>query len=133
MYRIAILAERDEERNAYVDQIAQFCHAKGLWPQIADYSDQEQFFESVQRAAPSNAVIALSGVAGLNAVEHLRALCPACGVIWYSDLDFSLQAFRLRANDFSLKPVSGERLRQGLTIWLENRSCLPTQRNDKTT
>ena len=122
MYRIAILAERDDERSAYVREIARFCHEKGLWPQIEDYSNQEPFFKAVQRAAPSHALIALSGVAGLNAAEHLRALCPACGMIWCSDLDFSLQAFRLRAEYFILKPVSAESLRQGLTVWLENRS-----------
>ena len=121
MYRIAILAERDEERSAYADEIAAFCHGKGLWPQIEGYLSQEQFFEAARKAAPTNAVVALSGVAGLNAAEHLRALCPACGIIWCSDLDFSLQAFRLRADDFILKPVTAERFRQGLDIWLQNK------------
>ena len=127
MYRIAVLAERDEERNAYVDQIAQFCHAKGLFPQIESHSSQEQFFEHVQKAAPTNAVVALSGVAGLNAAEHLRSLCPACGIIWCSDLDFSLQAFRLRVEYFILEPVTAERFQQGLNIWLRNKGfhCIP--------
>ena len=121
MHRIAVLAERDEKRNAYVDQIAQFCHAKGLFPQIESHSSQEQFFEHVQKAAPTNAVVALSGVAGLNAAEHLRSLCPACGIIWCSDLDFSLQAFRLRVEYFILEPVTAERFQQGLNIWLRNK------------
>ena len=119
VYRIAILAEGDEKRSAYVDQIARFCHEKGLFPQVEACAHQEQFFEHVQKAAPTNAVIALPGVAGLNAVEHLRSLCPGCGVIWCSDLDFSLQAFRLRVEYFILEPVSPERFRQGLTVWLE--------------
>ena len=121
MYRIAVLSERDEERSAYVEQISQFCHEKGLFPRVEDYSSQEQFFEGTRRAAPSNAVIAQSGVAGLNAAEHLRSLHPACGIIWCSDLDFSLQAFRLRVEYFILQPVSAERFRQGLTVWFENR------------
>lgn len=119
MYRIAVLAEGDEKRSAYVDQIARFCHEKGQFPQVEACAHQEQFFEHVQKAAPTNAVIALPGVAGLNAVEHLRSLCPGCGVIWCSDLDFSLQAFRLRVEYFILEPVSPERFRQGLTVWLE--------------
>lgn len=121
MYRIAVLAERDEERSAYADQIARFCHAKGVFPQIEGHSNQEQFFEYVQKAAPTNAVVALSGVAGLNAAEHLRALCPACGIIWCSDLDFSLQAFRLRVEYFILEPVTAEHFQQGLNIWLQNK------------
>ena len=67
----------------------------------------------------TNAVIALSGVAGLNTAEHLRSLCPACRIIWCSDLDFSLHAFRLRADYFLLKPVTDEAFRQGLRVWGE--------------
>ena len=58
------------------------------------------FFETSQKDAPTNAVIALSGVAGLNAAEHLRSLYPKCGIIWCSDLDFSLHVFRLRIDYF---------------------------------
>lgn len=119
VYRIAVLAEGDEKRSAYVDQIARFCHEKGLFPQVEACAHPEQFFEHVQITAPTNAVIALPGVAGLNTVEHLRSLCPGCGVIWCSDLDFSLQAFRLRVEYFILEPVSPECFRQGLTVWLE--------------
>ncbi len=64
----------------------------------------------------TNAVIALPGVDGLNAVEHLRALCPQTRIIWCSDLDFSLHAFRLRADYFLLEPVTEEALRQGLHL-----------------
>ena len=41
-------------------------------------------------------LLALQGVAGLNAAEHLRSLHPKCKMIWCSDLDFSLHAFKLR-------------------------------------
>ena len=89
MYRIAVLAEQEAERQRYAEQITRFCEAKGLFPQVMQYDDQERFFETAQKEAPTNAVIALSGVAGLNAAEHLRSLCPACRMIWCSDLDFS--------------------------------------------
>ena len=108
MYRIAVLAEQEAERQRYAEQITRFCEAKGLFPQVMQYDDQERFFETAQKEAPTNAVIALSGVAGLNAAEHLRSLCPACRMIWCSDLDFSLHAFRLRADYFQMKPVSEE-------------------------
>ena len=122
VYRIVVLAARDEQRSAYADHIARFCHENGLFPQVDACSNQEQFFESVQKAAPTNAVIALPGVAGLNAVEHLRSLCPACGIIWCSDLNFSLQAFRLRIEYFILEPVTAERFQQGLIVWLQNKA-----------
>ena len=75
MYRIAVLAEQEAERQRYAEQITRFCEAKGLFPQVMQYDDQERFFETAQKEAPTNAVIALSGVAGLNAAEHLRSLC----------------------------------------------------------
>ena len=121
MYRIAVLADQDEARKGYAEQIARFCQTKGLFPQIEGCSNQEQFFENVQKTAPTNAVIALPGVAGLNAVEHLRSVCPACAIIWCSDLDFSLQAFRLRVEYFILEPVSAGSFQQGLNVWFENK------------
>ena len=67
MYRIAVLAEQEAERQRYAEQITRFCEAKGLFPQVMQYDDQERFFETAQKADLTNAVIALSGVAGLNA------------------------------------------------------------------
>ena len=119
VYRIAVLAEQEAERQRYAEQITRFCEAKGLFPQVMQYDDQERFFETAQKEAPTNAVIALSGVAGLNAAENLRSLCPACRMIWCSDLDFSLHAFRLRADYFLLEPVSEEAFRRGLNAWIE--------------
>ena len=58
-------------------------------------------------------------VEALNAAEHLRSLCPACRMIWCSDLDFSLHAFRLRADYFLMKPVSEEAFQRGLNAWIE--------------
>ena len=63
MYRIAVLAEQEAERQRYAEQITRFCESKGLFPQVVQYDDQERFFEAAQKDAPTNAVIALSGVA----------------------------------------------------------------------
>ena len=119
MYRIAVLAEQEAERQRYAEQITRFCESKGLFPQVVQYDDQERFFEAAQKDAPTNAVIALSGVAGLNAAEHLRSLCPVCQMIWCSDLDFSLHAFRMRIEYFFMKPVEEQKIKEGLSIWLE--------------
>ena len=52
------------------------------------------------KTVPTVVILALPGVSGLNAAEHLRSLYPKCGIIWCSDLDFSLHAFRLRIEYF---------------------------------
>lgn len=118
MYRIAVLAENEAVGTRRTAQIERFCRENGRFPQIAQYDDPERFFQGALVNAPTNALIALSGVTGLNAAEHLRSLCPACRMIWCSDLDFSLHAFRLRADYFLLEPVSDEALRQALNTWL---------------
>lgn len=44
MYRIAVLAEQEAERQRYAEQITRFCELKGLFPQVVQYDDQERFF-----------------------------------------------------------------------------------------
>ena len=57
---------------------------------------------------------------GLAAVFlSLGLAAAACRMIWCSDLDFSLHAFRLRADYFLLEPVSEEAFRRGLNAWIE--------------
>lgn len=124
MHRIAVLTEQETRGAQMEEQIARFCKEKGRFPRIEPYWNQESFFNAVLTAAFSHAVIALPGVAGLNAVEHLRALCPACRIIWCSDLDFSLHAFRLRVDYFLLEPVTEEGFRRGLLVWLEGRTSI---------
>lgn len=121
MYYIAVLTEQTKAGQNYIKQITHFCMEKGLFPQIELYRDQEQFFEQIQGKIPTSVLLALHGVAGLNAAEHLRLLYPECGIIWCSDLDFSLHAFRLRIEYFLLEPVSEEELREGLSVWLDRR------------
>ena len=91
MYRIAVLTNSRAQEAFLTEQILQFCAEHCLFPQMDCYHDQESFFETARSEPLTNAVIALPGVDGLNAVEHLRALCPQTRVIWCSDLDFSLQ------------------------------------------
>ena len=122
MYHIAVLTDRAKAGKNYVQQILRFCMEKDIFPQIELYEDEEQFFSGIQTNMPTSVLLALQGVAGLNAVEHLRSLWPECGVIWCSDLDFSLHAFRLRVEYFLLEPVSNEKLREGLTVWFEHRN-----------
>lgn len=116
MYRIDVLTEHSSPK---AEWLSRCCAEHGIFPSIGQYHEQESFFAAVREAAPTRAVIALSGVAGLNAAEHLRSLCPACRILWCSDLDFSLHAFRLRVDHFLLEPVTEEAFRQGLSVWFE--------------
>lgn len=122
MYRIAVLTNSETREAFFAELLSRFCAEHGLFPGIDGYLDQERFFEAVRRCPPVNAVIALPGVDGLNAAEHLRALLPETRVIWCSDLDFSLHAFRLRVDYFLLEPVTEADFRQGLCVWLNEKN-----------
>ena len=76
MYHIAVLTKSETQETFYREQLSRFCAEHGLFPRVDCYRGQEVFFEVARKNAPTNAVISLPGVDGLNAVEHLRALFP---------------------------------------------------------
>ena len=47
VYRIAVLAEQEAERQRYAEQITRFCEAKGLFPQVMQY-DEDVYKRQVQ-------------------------------------------------------------------------------------
>ena len=130
MYRIAVLTNSMAQEAFLEEHLLRFCAEHCLFPQMDCYRDQESFFEAAHNEPLTNALIALPGVDGLNAVEHLRTLCPQTRIIWCSDLNFSLHAFRLRADYFPLEPVTEAALRQGLCSWLDKKAPLRSDRNE---
>lgn len=132
MYRIVVLTKSEAQAAFFTEQVSQFCAECGRFPVIETFCNQEQFFESAGKTPPTNAVIALPGVDGLNAVEHLRRLCRNTRIIWCSDLDFSLHAFRLRADYFLLEPVTKAAFRQGLCAWLKEKNSVAQLRPNYT-
>ena len=113
MYHIAVLTSSETQEAFYIEQLSRFCFERGLFPKMDCYRGQELFFDVARINAPTCTVIALPGVAGLNAVEHLRTLFPEMRIIWCSDLDFSLQAFQ-----------------QGLSTWLDGKKTSALFRAD---
>ena len=60
----------------------------------------------------------------------LRALFPETRIIWCSELDFSLHAFRLRVDYFLLEPITEEAFRHGLYVWVEEKQPSASPRAD---
>ena len=100
MYCIAVLIDKGQKGQDYAEYILNYCADRKIFPLVQNYQDQEKFFREIQKTIPSIVLLALQGVAGLNAAEHLRSLHPKCKMIWCSDLDFSLHAFKLRVEYF---------------------------------
>ena len=126
MYRIAVWAEDESKGRAYAERIARFCRARGVFPQGEWRLNPEERFSS----QPTSVFLALPGVDGLNAAEQLRALNPECGLVWCSDLNFSLHAFRLRADYFLLEPMTEEKWQEALSVWFDRRSEKLKKRNE---
>ncbi len=122
MYRISILTDNQKYKQNLFSFTKRFCAERGLFPVIEIYEDSESFFYKAKKVAPSIVIVALSGVAGLNAVERLCSLCPDCSLIWCSDVDFSLQAYRLRAGYFFKAPPTNAELCEGLSMWIKRRN-----------
>lgn len=119
MYHIAILTDNNNLGHQLAEWTKCFCSGQDFYPVVELFTDSELFFESIKKAKPDGVIVALFGVAGLNASEQLRSLCPECGLIWCSDLDFSLQAYRLRAEYFFKAPPTNEEFCKGLSLWIK--------------
>ena len=96
MYCIAILTDQKQEGQKCSEYIRNYCTEKKVFPCVS----------------------------GMNAAEHLRSLYPKCGIIWCSDLDFSLHAFRMRIEYFFMKPVEEQKIKEGLSIWFERSNVI---------
>ncbi len=133
MCRISILAPERDAGRQLSGWLGAWCAEHGILPRLDVPEDLRGYFYMVGADPPDVVMVALPGVAGLNTVEHLRQLCPHCSVIWCSDLDFSLQAYRLRVDYFILGPPGREELATGLAVCLDRRRRLTGTQNEVVT
>ena len=120
MYRIGVLTDKKKNGETYAKTISDYCITQKLFPLLETYQNQEVFFKEIQSNVPDIVLLVLPGVDGLNAAEHLHSLFPECGIIWCSDLDFSLHAFRLRVEYFFMEPVNELKIQEGLKAWFRS-------------
>ena len=120
MYRIGVLTDKKKNWETYAKMISDYCITQKLFPLLETYQNQEVFFKEIQSNVPDIVLLVLPGVDGLNAAEHLHSLFPECGIIWCSDLDFSLHAFRLRVEYFFMEPVNELKIQEGLKAWFRS-------------
>ena len=120
MYRIGVLTDKKKNGETDAKMISDYCITQKLCPLLETYQNQEVFFKEIQSNVPDIVLLVLPGVDGLNAAEHLHSLFPECGIIWCSDLDFSLHAFRLRVEYFFMEPVNELKIQEGLKAWFRS-------------
>lgn len=71
----------------------------------------------MKRALPDAVLVAQDGVEGLNTITSAKLLSRK--LIWFSDLDFGVQAHRLCVPFFCQKPVSRRKMEQALSQLME--------------
>lgn len=59
-------------------------------------------------------IVALNGVAGLDAVRKIREKAPDAPLLWISDEDFSLLSYQYRVTHFLCRPVPDTALREAV-------------------
>lgn len=114
MDRIVILADEQADAKQIREMAGKYYAGEKKMPYIETYDDSDVFFREIQRKKPYAAIVAVRGIPGLNAAEHTKALCPECKLIWCSDMEFSLQAYRIRAVYFLMYPLREDELAAGL-------------------
>ena len=122
-HEILILADTPQQRDKLTGWAREiYASWKMTLPPLIVPEDVKAYLRELRGpcAPPELVVIALPGVDGLNAAEHIRRVYPKTSLVWCCDLDFALQAYDLQADFFfPLEEISREKLEEGLTRWGE--------------
>ncbi len=114
-----IVCDGDKPEREHLMELARRCLEKmemeatvtgcAGWPELDGMAKQ---------ALPDAVIVAQSGVEGLNTITSARLLSRK--IIWFSDLDFGVQAYRLCVPFFCQKPVTRYKMEQALSRFMED-------------
>ena len=99
------------EREQLID-LARQC-LQGSAAQVTGCADWPELDCMVKQALPDAVIVAQDGVEGLNTVTSARNLVRR--ILWFSDMDFREQAYRLCVPFFCRKPVSTQKMEQAIS------------------
>ena len=113
-----IVCDGDEAEREQLMGLARRClEEKTVEAEVTGCADWAELGGMTRRGLPDAVIVAQSGVEGLNTVTSARLLSRK--IIWFSDLDFGVQAYRLCVPFFCQKPVTRYKMEQALTRSLE--------------
>ena len=124
MYCIAVLAVNEKEGRDYAKYIIDYCTERSIFPLVELYQNQESFFEQIQKTVPAVVLLALPGVSGLNAAEHLRSLYPGCVSFGAVTLIFRFMLSDCGLSNFFMEPVDEQKIREGFSVWLKHSKAM---------
>ena len=99
------------EREQLIDLARQ--RLQGREVQVTGCADWPELDGMVKQALPDAVIVAQDGVEGLNTITSARNLVRR--ILWFSDMDFREQAYRLCVPFFCRKPVSTQKMEQAIS------------------
>lgn len=102
-----IICDTEEEECTLIQNYASMhFHQKA---HIRICHDWQGLYDLIMEKKADIFIIALRGVEGLNVLTSLKV--PTGKRIWFSDLDFSVQAYRMSVSYFNVLPITQQKLK----------------------
>lgn len=117
MWSVVVCDGNETEREQLLEYIRRFSGEEKREVTLTGCADWPELYERLGQAEPDVIIIAQDGVEGLNTLTNIHL--PPRKFIWFSDLDFGLQAYRLCVPWFGSKPVTYQKMAQALTRCIE--------------
>lgn len=117
MQNVVVCDGDKAEREQLLEYIRRFCSGDGREVNAEGCADWPELFERLRQEEPDVILIAQDGVEGLDTITNMHL--PPRKIIWFSDLDFGVQAYRLCLSWFGKKPVTYQKLEQALARCIE--------------
>lgn len=109
---IIICDDNPSELSLITDYIHKWASAKPLEIQIHTCKDWMELAAALEGREWDIVIVSLDGVRGLDAAASAQPLSRR--LIWISDLDFGVQAYRMCVSYFFIKPVSCRKMQRAL-------------------
>lgn len=119
MWYVIVCDGERTEREQIMDDVRRCCLEKGIKSRTEGCADWPELAKLVKDEEPALVIVAQNGVEGLNTITNANLLTGK--IIWFSDLDFGVQAYRLCVPYFCIKPVSCQKIKRALERYWEIR------------
>lgn len=117
MWDVVVCDGNQTEREQLLEYIRRYGSEKKEVVSARGCADWPGLVEQLKEGEPEILVIAEDGVSGLDFI--ISAHLPRAKLIWFSDLDFAIQAYRLCVSWFGQKPVTYQKMEQALLRCME--------------
>ena len=117
MWNVIICGGDAAEQGRLTAYIRLCCNKTGSDVRIEECADWPALARKVKHTEPDLVVVVQDGVEGLDTITSARLL--AGKIIWFSDLDFGVQAYRLCVSYFCRKPVTYQKVERAVARYME--------------